>query len=96
MSDGGITCSGGVSTAKVLFGLLVGTILAVGASHWYALAGLDSLYLGVPLWLWLQLVVVAGLLALAWVAVELWTAVNDLERRSTAGGPADRDGEEGW
>lgn len=71
-------------TAKYVFGAIVVLLVAAGAGHWYLLQGRTDLYFGVPLWLWLQLVIIAGMLVLAWVAVTVWTRAND----TTEGGSA--------
>jgi hypothetical protein len=64
-------------TAKYVFAAIVALLLVVAAGQWYLLGGFTALYLGVPLWLWFQLVIVVGMLALAWVAMGIWTATNE-------------------
>jgi len=64
-------------TAKYVFAAIVALLLGIAAGQWYLLGGLTELYLGVPLWLWLQLVIIGGMLVLAWVAMGVWTATND-------------------
>ena len=56
-------------TSKYVFLGLLALLVAIAVGHLYALAGLTDLYLGLPLWLWLQLVVVSVMLGLAWIAV---------------------------
>jgi len=74
-----------VPGAKYTFGAVVVLVLGIAVGQWYLfdlLTGLSSvdsvttLYLGVPLWLWLQLGLVAVMLVLAWVAVSVWTTAN--------------------
>lgn len=64
-------------TAKYVFAAIVALLVLIAAGQWYLLGGFTALYLGVPLWLWLQLVIVGGMLALAWVAMGIWTVAND-------------------
>lgn len=70
-----------VPTVKYVFGALVAVILLGSIGQWYAIDGLDALTLGIPLWLWIQVPVIAVLLVISWVAVSLWTAANDADRR---------------
>lgn len=63
-------------TAKYVFGAIVALLLGIAVGQWYVLGGLTELYLGVPAWLWLQLVIVVVMLALAWVAMGVWTVAN--------------------
>ena len=65
--------SDGPAAKYVFLGLLV-LLLVIAVGHLYVLAGLTDLYLGLPLWLWLQLVVVSVMLGLAWIAVEIVSA----------------------
>jgi len=76
-------------TAKYVFAAIVVLLLVIGAGHWYLLEGLTDLYLGVPLWLWLQLVIIAGMLVLAWVAVTVWTTANNLNGAGSAASASD-------
>ena len=76
-------------TAKYVFGAIVALLLVVAAGQWYVLGGLTELYLGVPVWLWLQLAIVAVMLVLAWVAMGVWTAANN-------GDSTDTNGDTGW
>jgi len=64
-------------TAKYVFAAIVGVLLVIAVGQWYVLGGLTELYLGVPVWLWLQLAIVVAMLALAWVAMGVWTAANN-------------------
>lgn len=78
-----------------MFGAIVVLLLVIAVGQWFlfdlltALPPVDSvttLYLGVPLWLWLQLGIVGIMLVLAWVAVSVWTAANhgtDRDRRDS-------------
>lgn len=54
----------------VAFVVLTAVMLAIAAGHFYLIGAFTAVYLGLPLWLWLQLGVVAILLALAWVATD--------------------------
>jgi hypothetical protein len=84
-------------TAKYVFAAIVALLLVIAAGQWYLLGGLTELYLGVPLWLWLQLVIVAAMLTLAWLATSIWTAANDRERTAVAGNEhTDRDERTEW
>lgn len=58
-------------TAAFVFATLVVLLLAAAVGQLYLLAGLTELVLGLPLWLWLQLVVVTAMLGVAWLAVRL-------------------------
>lgn len=61
----------GEPVAKYVFLGLLALLLAIAVGHLYVLEGLTDLYLGLPLWLWLQLVVVSAMLGLAWLAVQV-------------------------
>jgi hypothetical protein len=73
-------------TAKYAFGAIVALLLVIAVGQWYVLGGLTELYLGVPVWLWLQLVILVAMLGLAWVAMGIWTAANDDSSTGTADG----------
>lgn len=63
---------GGIgSRQRALFGALVVAIVVVAWGHLYLVAGLTAIRLGIPVWLWLQLGVIAALLGLAWAAIGL-------------------------
>jgi hypothetical protein len=81
-------------TAKYVFAAIVALLLVIAAGQWYLLQGLTDLSLGVPLWLWLQLAVIAVMLALAWVAMGIWTVANSADR--SASEPTDSDGGTEW
>lgn len=55
---------------RTVFAILVLAVLAGAAGHLYLIAGLTDLYLGAPLWLWVHLAVLVGLLGVAWIAIE--------------------------
>lgn len=57
----------------VAFALLTALMLAIAAGHLYVVAAYTAVLLGLPVWIWLQLGVVAVLLALAWVTTDLVT-----------------------
>ncbi len=61
---------------QYLFAVLVVALVVVGAGQWYLLEGLTELYLGFPLWLWLQLAIISVMLVVSWYAVTLWTRVS--------------------
>ena len=74
-----------VPGAKYTFGVVVVLVLALAVGQWYlfdlvaelpSVGSVTTLYLGVPLWLWLQLGLVAVMLVFAWVAVSVWTTAN--------------------
>ena len=54
-----------------LFVLLVLMMLAVAIGHLFVIQDFTTLHFGVPLWLWLHILVVGVLLALAWIATGL-------------------------
>jgi len=58
-------------SGRYAFWGLVALVVAIGVGHLYVLSGLTALVLGLPLWLWLQLGVVAAMLGLAWVALSI-------------------------
>lgn len=58
-------------TTKYTFWALLAFVFVLAVGHLYALAGLTTLSLGLPLWLWLQLAVVAAMLAVAWLALSV-------------------------
>ena len=62
--------SDGPTSKYVFFGLLA-LLLVIAVGHLYVFEGLTGMYLGLPLWLWLQLVVVCAMLGLAWFAVRV-------------------------
>jgi len=57
--------------------LLVGALLALAAGHQYLLADWTTLYLGLPAWLWAQLVVIGVLFILAWATVSLYSKATE-------------------
>ena len=57
--------------AKYVFVGLVLLLLGMAVAHLYLLHGLTSLYLGLPLWLYLQIAVVAVMLGIAWSAIHV-------------------------
>lgn len=63
-------------TVKYAFAGLLVSLLGIAVGHLYVLRGMTDLVLGLPLWVWLQLLVVAVMLALAWIAVQLVAAAN--------------------
>ncbi|GEM_PF-5558281 len=58
-------------TAKYVFLLLLAVLLTLAVGHLYAFEELTALSLGLPAWLWLQLVVVGIMLVVAWLALGL-------------------------
>ena len=73
-------------TAKYVFAALVATLLVVGVGQWIPLVGLTTLYLGLPLWLWVQLVIVAAMLVISWVAVSVWSEANSIDESTSSTG----------
>jgi hypothetical protein len=57
--------------AKAIFGTLLLLLVVIAVGHLYVLEGLTALYLGLPLWIWLELGVVFAMLLIAWFAVQL-------------------------
>ena len=63
--------TGGVVVTKYVFFALLALLLVIAVGHLYAFRGLTDLYLGLPLWAWLQFVVVFVMIGIAWYAVQL-------------------------
>ena len=63
--------TGGVVVTKYVFFALLVLLLGIAVGHLYAFRGLTDLYLGLPLWAWLQFVVVFVMIGIAWYAVQL-------------------------
>lgn len=61
------------------FAAIVVVIVAIATAHLYVIDGLTAIRFGLPAWLWVQLGVIAGLLALAWVAIGLVPKAEDRE-----------------
>ncbi|ELZ12582.1 hypothetical protein C479_04277 [Halovivax asiaticus JCM 14624] len=57
-------------------------VLVVGIGHLFVVQSVTGLYWGIPGWLWVQLAVLGGLLALAWLAISL-IAGGDASAAST-------------
>lgn len=60
-----------VPTVKFVFSGLVTLLLALAVGHLYLIEGFTDLYLGLPLWVWLELLVVFAMVGIAWIAVQL-------------------------
>lgn len=58
------------------FLLLVAAMLAIAVGHLYLFRGLTTVYAGVPLWLWLELLVVVVLFVMAWITTELVSPIG--------------------
>lgn len=56
---------------RLSFVVLVVAMVIVAAGHLYLIQGLTTLVAGLPLWIWLHLVVVGVLLFAAWIATGL-------------------------
>ena len=56
---------------KYVFFALLALLLVIAVGHLYAFSGLTDIYLGLPLWAWLQFVVVFVMVGIAWFAVQL-------------------------
>ena len=54
----------------VFVGIVV-LILVIAVGHLYLLSGLTTRYFGLPLWVWVQLGVIAFMLVLAWIALQV-------------------------
>lgn len=67
----------GQPRARYVFYALVALLLAIAVAHLYLLAGLTDRYLGLPLWVWVELAVVFGMVGIAWIAVQLVAAATD-------------------
>ena len=70
------TSTDGESTADRSRRRLVGwglgiVVVVVGVGHLFVVRSMTGLYWGIPVWLWVQLAVLGGLLALAWLAISL-------------------------
>jgi hypothetical protein len=64
--------------SKYVVGGLLVALLAMAVGHLYLLDGLTELYLGLPAWIWVELVVVAVMLGVAWVTVQVFAKTVDL------------------
>lgn len=62
--------------AKYVFYGLILSLLVIAIGHLYVLEGVTELYLGLPLWIWVQLVVVFAMVGIAWIAIQLVAAVR--------------------
>lgn len=58
-------------SAKVVFYGLLLLLFVLAVGHLYLLEGLTGRHLGLPLWLWLQVVVVFAMLGIAWITIRL-------------------------
>lgn len=56
---------------RIVFVIVLAIMGILATGHLYLLEGLVDLYLGLPAWLWIQLLVVLVLFALAWVATDI-------------------------
>lgn len=63
------------SASFVFYGLVV-LLLLFAVGHLYLIQGFTDRYLGVPLWLWLQIVVVFAMIGIAWIAVRLYAVAT--------------------
>ena len=61
-------------SSRYAFYALLALLFALAVGNLYALRGFTQLYLGLPLWVYLQIVVLAAMLAVAWAAVRIVTA----------------------
>lgn len=61
---------------KYVFVTLIVALLAIAVTHLYVLRGVTTLYWGLPLWLWIQLIVIAIMLGIAWLAVAIYANVT--------------------
>lgn len=59
------------STRRLASGGLIVAVVVLAVGHLYVIRDVGGLILGIPTWLWVQLVVLAAMLVMAWVAVEL-------------------------
>ena len=66
-------------SAKYVFVGLVFLLLGIAVGHLYLIHGLTTLYLGLPLWLYLQIAAVAVMLGLAWTATRVVAAASEEE-----------------
>lgn len=67
----------GLPTGKYLFGGLVLLLLVVALGQLYVLEGLTRMYFGLPLWLWLEVLVVFVMIGIAWFAIRLVAAASE-------------------
>lgn len=63
--------------ARFVFYALVALLLAIAIGHLYLIASLTDRYLGLPLWVWVELVVVFVMVGIAWIAVQLVAEATD-------------------
>ena len=60
-------------TDRIVVPLLILAMLVIAAGHLYVIGGFTDLYVGLPLWLWLQLGIIVVLFVLAWIATGIAT-----------------------
>lgn len=61
-------------------------VLVVGIGHLFVVQSVTGLYWGIPGWLWVQLAVLGGLLALAWLAISMAAGGEASAASTTMGG----------
>jgi len=62
------------ATVKYLVAGLVLVMFVLAVGHLYVIPGLTSRAFGLPLWVYVEVVVVAVLLVIAWIVVQLITS----------------------
>ena len=63
-------------SAKYVFFVLIILLFGIAVGHLYLFHGLTAIYLGLPLWLWLEVVAIGVMLMVAWTAVRLVAVVS--------------------
>ncbi len=61
-------------TSHRRFVVLVLVMLGIALGHLFVIGRFDSLVLGLPAWLWVQVAIVAVLFGLAWIATDRTSA----------------------
>jgi hypothetical protein len=56
---------------KYVFYGLAALVSLIAVGHLYVIQGATDIYLGLPLWVWLQNAIFAVMIVIAWIAVRL-------------------------
>lgn len=60
-------------TRKHVFIGLLSLLMLIAAGHIYLIEPLASIHFGLPLWIWVQLGILAIMMLIAWYAVAIYT-----------------------
>ena len=61
-------------SSRYAFYALLALLFALAVGNLYVLRGFAQLYLGLPLWIWLQIGILVAMLVVAWAAVRILPA----------------------